>query len=323
MLDALERAVVQALQVDGRAPFERIGAALGVSAQTVARRYRRLRAEAGLRVVGVADHERAAQAQWVVRVAAVPGAAEEIARALARRPETSWVKLTSAGTQIFAIVRSDLAEHPPVLSRLPHTRGITSVSAHCLLHTYLGGPTAWHGRLQSLTPGQTSLLAPDLPERPATPPTATDLRLLDALRHDGRTPYAELAAAAGCSVGTATRRLAELRSSRQLFFDVEVDPSGYGIATRALLWLTVRPADLDRIGTDLAGHPELAVVAAVTGPANLLAQALCTDPADLHHYLTHRLGAHPEIHHVETEPVVRTVKAVGHLPLAPRPPRSR
>ncbi|MFJ5803105.1 hypothetical protein [Streptomyces decoyicus] len=49
----------------------------------------------------------------------------------------------------------------------------------------------------------------------------------------------------------------------------------------------------------------------------MVAQALCTDPAALHHYLTHRLGA---LHTLETAPVLRTVKGAGPLaaPAAPR-----
>ncbi|HEY8980991.1 MAG TPA: AsnC family protein, partial [Streptomyces sp.] len=49
MLDGLDRALVHALHVDGRVAFSRVGEVVGVSGQTVARRYRRLREEAGLR----------------------------------------------------------------------------------------------------------------------------------------------------------------------------------------------------------------------------------------------------------------------------------
>jgi DNA-binding Lrp family transcriptional regulator len=45
MLDDLDRALIHALHIDGRAPFSRIAAVLGVSAQTVARRYRRVSGE--------------------------------------------------------------------------------------------------------------------------------------------------------------------------------------------------------------------------------------------------------------------------------------
>ncbi|MGW7019443.1 hypothetical protein ACWGGS_08875 [Streptomyces decoyicus] len=53
----------------------------------------------------------------------------------------------------------------------------------------------------------------------------------------------------------------------------------------------------------------------------MVAQALCTGPAALHHYLTHRLGALGALHTLETAPVLRTVKGAGPL-AAPAPRRS-
>ncbi|WP_406123150.1 Lrp/AsnC family transcriptional regulator [Streptomyces canus] len=55
MLDDLDRGLIHALHVGGRVPFSRVASVLGVSAQTAARRYRRLCAESGLRVVGLTD----------------------------------------------------------------------------------------------------------------------------------------------------------------------------------------------------------------------------------------------------------------------------
>ncbi|WP_406395431.1 AsnC family protein [Streptomyces sp. NBC_00882] len=42
MLDALDRGLLHAPRTDGRVPFSRVAAMLGVSAQAVPRRYRRL-----------------------------------------------------------------------------------------------------------------------------------------------------------------------------------------------------------------------------------------------------------------------------------------
>ncbi|MEV4738847.1 AsnC family transcriptional regulator [Streptomyces sp. NPDC049555] len=328
MLDDLERGIVHALHLDGRAPFSRIAEVLGVSTQTVARRYRRLRAEAGLRVVGLADRDRSGDTQWVVRIGTTPGSSQALAHALARRSDTSWVKLTSAGTEVFAVVHAPHAEQPVLLGEVLRRSGVTAVSAQCVLHTYLGGPTAWHGRLAALDDRQQQELRPVLPEpsgRSAAGRSAAftpaDRALVDALGHDGRASYAQLATATGWSQATVARRLAELRARKAVFFDVEVDTAAYGVTTRALLWMAVPPAHLDRVGSALAGHEELAVVVATTGTTNLLAQALCPDPTALHHYLTRRLGALGEIRALESAPVLRTLKAAGHLGRPVRAPR--
>jgi DNA-binding Lrp family transcriptional regulator len=143
--------------------------------------------------------------------------------------------------------------------------------------------------------------------------TERDQKLLDALRFDGRAGYADLAAATGLSQATVARRLAELRANGTIFFDVDVNAALLGVGTQALLWMSVAPAYLEEVATTIATHPEMAVVAATTGPTNLLAQALCADPADLHRYLTRRLGALTAIRTLETAPVLQTIKAAGTL----------
>ncbi len=107
------------------------------------------------------------------------------------------------------------------------------------------------------------------------------------------------------------RRLAALRTRNAIFFDVDIDDTHFGVVTRALLWIAVAPAHLDHVGLALARHPELAFVAATTGPTNLVAQALCADPPALHSYLTGPLATIDAIRTVETAPVLQTLKAAG------------
>ncbi|HZZ50398.1 MAG TPA: Lrp/AsnC family transcriptional regulator [Pseudonocardia sp.] len=313
MLDSIDLGLIHALQVDGRATFSQIGHVLGTSVQTVTRRYRRLRTEAGLRVVGLPDPGPTGQTQWLVRLTCAPHTAVELANALATRPDTSWVKLGSGGTEIIAIVTGASAapDHRLLLHDIPRTTSITSVSAHYLLHTYLGGPTVWAGRPAVLDEDQRRQLAPNQHAvRPDPRPVDdTDGPLLTALRRDGRASNAELASATGWSPASVARRLNELRTSGAIFFDVDIDPIHFGITTRAMIWMAVAPAAVEELATTLVGHPELAFVAATTGSTNLVADVLCTSPAALHHYLTRRLGALPAIRSMDTVPLLRTVKA--------------
>jgi DNA-binding Lrp family transcriptional regulator len=331
MLDPIDLGLIHALQIDGRATFSQIGAVLGISVQTAARRYRRLRTEASLRVVGLPDPARAGQTQWLVRMTSAPHTATELANALASRSDTSWVKLGSGGTEIIAIVTgpSDSSGRTLLLQDIPRTTTITSVSAHYLLHTYLGGPTVWTGRPAVLDREQRRRLAPvHRADRPDPRPLGEgDAALLAALRRDGRASNTDLASATGWSPASVARRLTELRATGAIFFDIEIDPVHFGITTRAMLWMAVAPAQLDELATTMAGHPELAFVAATTGPTNLVADVLCASPAALHTYLTHRLGALPAIRAMDTVPLLRTIKgtaAVGtRAPAGPRRPGRR
>ncbi|MFF1718567.1 Lrp/AsnC family transcriptional regulator [Streptomyces sviceus] len=315
MLDDLDRGLIHALHIDGRVPFSRIASVLGVSAQTVARRYRRLRAESGLRVVGLTDPHQAGRTQWLVRLAVTPRSARDIAEALVRRRDTSWVKSASGGTEIVAVVHApndSAADRSLLLYDIPRTAGITAVSAHCLLHTYVGGSANWPRSAEALDEDQQRVLregvaADGAPRQPG----AGDAELLAALEKDGRAGQGELARATGWAPATVGRRLAELRAGGALFFDVEVDAGLFEVTTRALLWMSVPPSRLERVAAELSGHDELAFLAATTGPTNLVAQALCRDPADLHRYLTRRLGALEEIRSLETSPVLRNLKAAS------------
>src|SRR5271154_6599255 len=91
-VDDLDRQLVQCLGVDGRASFSAIAEVLGVSDQTVARRYRRLRSAGVLRVVGLRYPSYSGYAGWFLRLRCVPGSGLAIAEALARRPDTAWIQ---------------------------------------------------------------------------------------------------------------------------------------------------------------------------------------------------------------------------------------
>ena len=313
-LDDLDRRLVHALHIDGRASFARIAAVLDTSTQTVARRFQRLRARAGLRVVGLAEPARSGGQQWIVRLTAAPGRALAVGRALARRPDTSWVRLTSGGTEIVAIVRTvpdgTGDPHALLLRDLPRTSAVTAVSAHLLLHVYQGGPAAWRGRASALSPDQVAALRPGWDEGQEAGLDGADRALLAVLHRDGRTPWADLAAATGQSPATARRRVARLRAAGLLFLDVEIDDRLYGVTAQALLWLSVAPARLHTVAQTLAAHAEQALVAATTGRTNLLANVLVPTPEALHRYLTEQLAL-PAVTAVETAPVLRTLKSAG------------
>ncbi|GAA3620563.1 Lrp/AsnC family transcriptional regulator [Nonomuraea rosea] len=316
-LDPLDRALVHALQLDGRAPFARIGEVLGVSENTVARRYRRLRSAGALRVVGVVDGLLLDHVSWAIRLRCAPDAGLPLAAALARRPDTAWVSLLSGGTEIACgtLARTAAERDAFLLEKLPRTRQVTSVSAHRTLHMFTGGPTGWAG-LRVLSDEQVARLRPE----PVVPPASAaptlveeDHALVEALSLDARLPHADLALATGWSESSVRRRLAHLRQTGVLYFDVDISPGLLGYQAEAFLWMSVKPAKLAAVEAALADHPEVTVAAATTGPANLFAGVACRDSRDLYRYLTDRIGKLKAVRHVETAPLIRTVKRAGAL----------
>src|ERR1700761_7071514 len=125
-LDQLDLQLIQALNIDGRASFSTIARVLGVSDQTIARRYANLLSTNVIRVVGRTNPHSIGETSWFVRVRCSPNVALPVGEALARRPETSWVKLTSGGTEIVAVVRGPAHSDSPslLLEQLPRTRDV-------------------------------------------------------------------------------------------------------------------------------------------------------------------------------------------------------
>ncbi|MFC4911427.1 Lrp/AsnC family transcriptional regulator [Actinomadura gamaensis] len=313
-IDDLDRQLIHALQLDGRAPFSLIAEVLGVSDQTVARRYRRLRSADLLRVVAVPPAGYLAHGRWMLRLRCAPGAADTVAAALARRPDTAWVLTASAGTEVQCITRARTPDEADL--QLPRSSRILDVSAYSVLHVFYGSPSPVR-RLDALTPAQVAQLRPAVvpPLDPADIPQCgpEDRPLLDVLARDGRTGVPELAAATGWSASTVRRRVDHLRTIGALHFYAEFDLRLAGLDHGTRLWLSVAPSELDAAGRALAAHPEVGFAAATSGPVNLVASVLCRDAHDAYRYLTDRVAALPGVARVETTPVTRYLKRLGRL----------
>ncbi|MEV4440363.1 AsnC family transcriptional regulator [Streptomyces sp. NPDC049577] len=318
LFDLLDRQLVHALMVDGRAAFSRIATVLGTTDQTVIRRYRRLRGAGLVRVLGLPVGDRVGLFESRLRIQCAPGAAVGIAEALARRPDTGWVKIFAGGTEVGCLVASRTREdHEALLLRkLPRTLQVTGVSAQSMLHRYTAGSVRWLGE-RTLTEQQIRALTPPPAEAGAEAGVvgldAQDHAVLGVLSRDGRASYPELARAAGRSESTVRRRLEQLRRLGALIFEVEVLPRHVGYQTEAALHATVDPGDLAETGRALAHHPQVAFAAATTGSANLAATVLCRDERDLYRYMTEGIGGLRAVRRLEVLPVLRHVKRAGLL----------
>ncbi|MEV7115925.1 Lrp/AsnC family transcriptional regulator [Streptomyces anulatus] len=353
-LDALDRRLIHALQLDGRLPFSRIAAAVGVPERTVARRYHRLRSRLALRVVGLVDGRRTGMLDWIVRVRCAPEAVETLAVLLARRDDTSWIAPLVGGTELTCMIRTPPPGDDgrrPFFEQLARTAGVREVGAACVLRP-VAGVGGWAGRMDALgeaeqrlllpprpapaaptTPSdptdpadQTDQTAPAAPAAPADPTDPTDpadvvpvlspadSALLRALSQDGRADLGRLAAATGSSESTVRRRIGQLRDSGVLAFEVEIDPALFGYPIEALLWLDVPPAGLRAVAEALAGHQQVAFAALTTGPSSVFVMVECRSVSGLHAYVTDELAALHHITRIESAMTQRRTKRAGPLP---------
>ncbi|WP_371526295.1 Lrp/AsnC family transcriptional regulator [Streptomyces sp. NBC_01283] len=319
--DPLDVKLLQALELDGRAPFSKIAAVLGVSDQTVARRYRKLVSDGNLRIVAVRDHEKLGQDQWMLRLRCAPDGADAIATALARRPDTSWIGLTSGGTEVVCCTRprTRTDQDELLLAKLPRTPHIVDIRAQQMLHRFFGGPDGWLMKHGPLSDEQVAALR-CTPPAPAVRDGAPlriepeDEPLVAALEQDGRATYPELQQATGRSESAVKRRLGALLASGVIYIDIEYADALIGLRVGTMLWITTAPWAMDSVGKALASHAEIAHATAVAGPSNLMATAVARDIPALYTYLSQKLGQLDGVQHVETAPFMRRVKQLTYRP---------
>src|ERR1700683_1499846 len=316
-LDELDRQVLQALQLDGRASFRLIGQVLGVSENTAARRHRNL-CTLGLRTVARAVPARLRHTEWIMRIQVTPDAATSLAQSLARLPETGYVSIGGAGTEIHCGITAPATgeDDPPPLPSLHRMNRVTGINAHCLLHVYDGDPPTWSTKQRPLTPDQHTALAPPA-HREAEPDAEpvdldeADRSLMRALAPNAGAPYPQLAAATGLASSTAKRRLDRLLAEGIVLICTEFPPRRLGYRLMSYLSLRADPARLAPVGPALAGHTPISFAAAVTGPHNMVAAAITRNTSDLYRYLAEHVGPLPGVQYVETAPALRQVKRLG------------
>ena len=155
-VDRIDQQILRCLQLRPRAPFSRVGGAIGMSEQTVARRYRRLHREAVLRVVAAVDPRALGESDWIVRVSTRPDATTDLARALSRRDDIAWVSIGSASDIVCAVRSHNARDREGLLvQRLPRTTAVLDVAAFVVLRRFVGGSASdWIGLQGVLTPEQ-------------------------------------------------------------------------------------------------------------------------------------------------------------------------
>jgi Lrp/AsnC family transcriptional regulator for asnA, asnC and gidA len=138
-LDAIDRRIIGALQVEGRRPYSRIAADLGVSESVVRYRVQRLEQSGMLQIVGIADplrigFDRMAMIGLKVR----PGAVRAVCDAVTEFPETSYVAAVAGSFDVLVeVVCRDTAHFTEVLTqRLHHVDGVLSTESFLVLEIH-------------------------------------------------------------------------------------------------------------------------------------------------------------------------------------------
>lgn len=325
LLDAVDRRLVAALQLDGRAPWHAVARAVGASESTVQRRFAALRERGAARVIGVVDVLRCGLGVPVlVRVSCRPGTSGEVATRLAARPEARFVASVTGSTDVVA--EFVVADHRD-LSRfvghgeLPGPELVVDAETLTVMRTF----TSAHDWDTGLLGAQASeLLRPD-PVRPfedqvwEQPPDRLDdleLAVAATLGEDGRMPVKEIARQVGAGEATVARRIDSMVSRGCLRFRTLVEPALLGFSVELMLWIDVEPAHLEAAGRRLAEFPGTKYLSATAGTFNLCGQVSLRHFADLYRFTTDVVGALPGVRRADTTLQLEARKRAW-VPIAP------
>ncbi|MFF0307842.1 Lrp/AsnC family transcriptional regulator [Streptosporangium sp. NPDC004379] len=301
--------VVAALQVNGRATWDRIGRVLGEPTRNVARRATRLIDSGVLSVIGLVDDRRLGSS--VLRLRCRPGTVIDAGEALAELPETRFVALVSGSVDCTAELSvADDAMIDLLFRGIPSIDGVVESVAYPALR-YFKTPQEWH--LDVLTPQEVEGLReqwaplPGRLQRPREAPPAEDARIIAAVVTDGRATHAEVASAAGISESTARRRLDSLLRRGILRIRAEIEPPYLGLPVEAVLWLRVAECEVEAAGHALAALPQVRYLVAVAGDHQLVAHVVVPGRPELYEFLR-GIGGLPGMRAIETTVVLRPLK---------------
>ncbi|MCX5229485.1 Lrp/AsnC family transcriptional regulator [Streptomyces sp. NBC_00233] len=270
----LDLALIDALQAAPRAPWTRIGRALGVNATTAARRFERLRAE-GLAWVTAYDAAKTATVAYV-EVRCRPRAFDRVSAAVTALP---WVFSVDETAGDFDLFLSVAAPDLPSLGRAVH-RGIGGLRGVRSTRTRLGITLYGEGRdwrMRAMNPAERAGLGGASAARPRTysthlheRPSPQDQALLTALGADGRLGYGELGALTGMSEHTARRRLQRMIRDGDITLRCDLAHPMAGLSTMVVYRTSVPHALLEQTGNALARLEQVRMCVSVSGPYNLL-----------------------------------------------------
>ena len=136
-LDRVDQRLIEALQKNGREPFRRIAADVGVSEATIRARYQRLCDDNILQVTGVTNPLGLgfeAQAMVGIRTG---GAPEPVADAIARWDEVDYVVITAGQFDILVeVVCADRRELLDLTNRIRALEGVASTESFLYLELW-------------------------------------------------------------------------------------------------------------------------------------------------------------------------------------------
>lgn len=306
--------VIDALQLNPRATWAELGAALGLDPVTVARRWHRLTEKGDAwATAALGQRQLHTMSVAILELDCEGGAAVEVAAALAPMRHLITIQHVAGSYDLWIIAVTDslpsLAQH--LLHELPQLDGVRKVRTHMATRVF---DASRHWRLRVLPPATVGRLQPTKPARTSTRPMDDlDRALFTTLSADGRATYDTLADLHGTSGRTIKRRLDRLVAVGDIDFRCDLARRLAGWHASAILWLEVPDDALEVTGNALLQRPETRTCAALASPHNLMLTVGLHGVSDLQALVTRLRRDFPHVRIADRQIVLRQTKLYGRV----------
>lgn len=312
--DETDIALLEALQVNVRAPWEAVGAAIGVDGATARRRWNRI-LDRRAAWTTVSTGNLPGQMTAVATAKCTAGFARDVARELARNPCVVSVEtvIGSHDLRLTVVVR-DIVDLGNFLSRdVAGLPGLLSVDSQLIDRVYVQGAKWRPGALTASA--ERGLHVPSY-DRRAYSPRAHDIDgpLNEMLVEDARLPSTILAERLGVSETLVRRRINSLTNLGLLVLRAEAAPHLIGLPYGANIWYQFAADELVEAAERVSSMTEARWTASVlAGAANLFVVWWVDGIESLHRIEREIQGRFPRVRVIDRSMRLQPVKRMMHL----------
>ncbi|TQS45425.1 Lrp/AsnC family transcriptional regulator [Cryptosporangium phraense] len=256
--DAFDRALLAQLRQDGRATFEALAQAVGLSRSAVTTRMRRLLDSGLVTIVGVVHPSVFGLTAYAHVGLTVQGPVRPVAEAMATFDEAPFLSVVAGRFSLIAELRC--ADQPALAATIRRVAALPGVRrVETGIYTEIRKDTHF----------------PPVPYH-ETPIDDVDRGLLAELRHDGRATFEALAQTVGLSTSAARSRVLRLLESGAVHVGARVSARAWGapLLTGFEVTLGGDPAPVARVLEDL---PQIQYLATAVGRADVICTAVTYD----------------------------------------------
>ncbi|WP_370012178.1 Lrp/AsnC family transcriptional regulator [Nocardiopsis sp. LDBS0036] len=262
MLDAVDTALMRALQGDGRATFQALADGVGLSRTAVRARVRQLVQSGAIRIVGVL-HAGVVGMEVLSHVSfRVSGPVGPMLDALGEREAVTFAAHSAGRFPVVAQVR--VADDAALTKELSELRALPGVDGAEVFRANSVFKDA-HSSVRELRDIELDAL---------------DWRLVRQLLRDGRSSYADLARQVGLSQAAARSRVVRLLDSGVVHVTALVEPTAVGANERLGFGLRCR-GDAELLGAALANMPRISFLASGFGRYDVIGTLTAPDRCQL------------------------------------------